>query len=68
MKGVEVNQEKAERITLWENYKFPYTYKGLPSGKNSFPRLRISLPYSYQRTGKVKALSILSVIVEPVRE
>ena len=68
VKGVEVNQEKAERITLWENYKFPYTYKGLPSDKNSFPRLRISLPYSYHRTGKVKALSILSVIVEPVRE
>lgn len=68
VKGVAINQEKAERITLWKNFKFPYTYQGLPSGKNSFPRLRISLPYSYQRTGKVKALSILAVIVEPVRE
>lgn len=65
---VPIAQTGAQRIVLWESFEFPYCYASLPSGYSSFPRLRISLPYAYQRLGNCKALSIGSIILEPVRE
>lgn len=65
---IPVDQTGAKRIVLWESLEFPYCYASLPSGYSSFPRLRISLPYAYQRLGNCKALSIGSIILEPVRE
>lgn len=65
---ISIDQTGATRIVLWESFEFPYCYASLPSGYSSFPRLRISLPYAYQRLGNCKALSIGSIILEPVRE
>ena len=65
---ISIDQTGATRIVLWESFEFPYCYASLPSGYSSFPRLRISLPYAYQRLGKCKALSIGSISLEPVRE
>lgn len=67
-KAIPVNQKKAEKIVLWEDFEFPYTYANMPDNVQSFPRLRIALPYSYQRRGNVKALSIVGIVLEPVRE
>lgn len=66
--NVSVNQDKVEKITLWEDFKFPYSYAGLPSGAITFPTLRLSMSYIQQVRGKCKALSIIAVILEPVRE
>lgn len=67
VKNVSVDQNKVEKKVLWEEFEFPYAYYGLPSGYESFPVLRISMSYAQQRKGKCKALSIVKVILEPVR-
>lgn len=67
VKNVSVDQDKVEKKVLWEAFEFPYAYFGLPSGYESFPVLRISMSYAQQRKGKCKALSIVKVILEPVR-
>lgn len=67
VKNVSVDQDKVEKMVLWEAFEFPYAYFGLPSGYESFPVLRISMSYAQQRKGKCKALSIAKVILEPVR-
>lgn len=68
VKSIEVPQDSITPIVLWEDFKFPYTYAKLPNGYESFPILRLSMPYVYQVRGKSKALSIAAIILEPVRE
>lgn len=66
--NVVINQDQIETIVLWDDFKFPKTYVGLPDGYTSFPVLEIALTLAQQKTGKAKALSIGKIIVEPVRE
>lgn len=65
--NVSVDQDKAEKKVIWEDFEFPYAYAGLPTGYESFPVLRVSMSYAQQRKGNCKALSIAKVILEPVR-
>jgi len=65
VRSIPVNQQKAEKITLWESYTFPYCYQGLPNEYDSFPRLRLRATYPYQTRGKFKALSVGRLIIEP---
>ena len=65
--------DRVEKVTLFEKFDLPYSYEGLPSGVNSFPRLRFTLqdPQQYDLfTGKYKclAINIYKIIVEPYRE
>ena len=66
--NVVINQHQIETIVLWDDFKFPKTYVGLPDGYTSFPVLEIALTLAQQKTGKAKALSIGKIILEPVRE
>ena len=66
--NVVINQDQIETIVLWDDFKFPKTYVGLPDGYTSFPVLEIALTLAQQKTGKAKALSIGKIILEPVRE
>jgi hypothetical protein len=65
--------DRVEKVTLFEKFDLPYSYEGLPSGVNSFPRLRFTLQDPQQKdlfTGlyKCQAINIYKIIVEPYRE
>lgn len=65
VRQVPVNQQKVEKVTLFDNYEFKYNYQNLPSEYDSFPRLSLRMSYAYQNRGKSKALSIGRLIIEP---
>ncbi len=65
VRQVHVNQQKVEKVTLFDNYQFKYNYQNLPSEYDSFPRLSLRMSYAYQNRGKSKALSIGRLIIEP---
>ncbi len=56
---------KVNTITLWENYEFSKCYVGLGSDKESFARLRLTIPFA--RPQKCRALNVVKVILEPYR-
>ena len=66
--NIQVPQDKATEIVLWDAFEFPYSYAGLPSNNESFPVLRLSMTYAQQRSGNCKALSIYGVRLVPVTE
>ena len=73
MADVAAPSDRVEKIVLFEKFDLPYSYDGLPSGINSFPRLRFTLqsPQQYDRlTGSYKclAINIYKIIIEPYRE
>ncbi len=63
-----INQDEIQKVVLWEEFEFPYTYSNLPDGYTSFPMLHISLTGLQQKMGKCHGLSIAKVILEPIRE
>lgn len=69
---VEIDQYQVARYVLWDKLTFDKCYYGLPSGYDSFPRLRFNLPYNYQvptfRKGNCKTLNIIAIVLEPYKE
>lgn len=69
---VEIDQYKVARYVLWDKLTFNKCYYGLPSGYDSFPRLRFNLPYNYQvptfKKGNCKTLNIIAIVLEPYKE
>ena len=65
----EVDEDSVKTYTLWpEGVEFPYCYQGLPTGVSSFPFLRIDVPRQKTPTGMSPALSLIKVILEPIRD
>lgn len=58
------NPNGVNEIVLWEKFEFAKCYNGLPTGTDTFPRLRLTL----KRTARnCEALNVVKVIVEPYR-
>ncbi|MFR1986830.1 MAG: hypothetical protein ACLS29_00965 [Prevotellamassilia sp.] len=63
------SMNSVKTYTLWpEGVEFPYCYQGLPTGVSSFPFLRIDVPRQKTPTGMSPALSLIKVILEPIRD
>lgn len=62
-----VNTTKAEKLVLWDSFTFSRCYAGIPNTYETFPRLRIRVPYTYRRAnqGNFNALSLGRLIIEP---
>jgi len=69
---VEIDQYKVARYVLWDKLTFDKCYSGLPTGYDSFPRLRFNLPYNYQvptfKKGNCKTLNIIAIVLEPYKD
>ena len=69
-KGITAPSDRVEKVVLFEKLDLEYSYDGLPSGINSFPRLKFSM--SSRQTGsagspKCMAMNIYKIIIEPYR-
>lgn len=62
-----IDQTKAEKVVLWENFKFPYCYASLPGNIDSFVSLNMQLSYANAIRSGLRTLNIVKVILEPVR-
>lgn len=68
-----VSDTEIKTYTIWDEIEIPKCYVGLPSGVNNcYPMLRINMPRGkvYQpgtSKGYTSGLSIIKIIVEPVR-
>lgn len=66
-KDIEVNQDAVEKVVLWEDFELGKSYHSLPDGYDSFPYLQISVTAQQMKKGNFEALSIKSIVIEPVR-
>ena len=69
--GVTAPSDRVEKIVLFDKLDVEYSYDGLPSGVNSFPRMKFSM--SSRQTGstsspKCTAINIYKIIIEPYRQ
>lgn len=64
--NVVVDQNEVKKYTLIEKVDIPYCFYNLPSGINSFCRLRLTVPFDPK--GSAKGLNVVMIIVEPYRE
>lgn len=63
---LEISQDEVARYTLFEEFTFDKCYAGLPTGYESFPRLRFNLPFLYQlRKGNCKTFNLVKIVLEP---
>ena len=68
--GITAPSDRVEKIVLFEKLDLEYSYDGLPSGVNSFPRMKFSM--TNRQTGsasapKCLAMNIYKIIIEPYR-
>jgi hypothetical protein len=68
--GITAPSDRVEKIVLFEKLDLEYSYDGLPSGVNSFPRMKFSM--TSRQTGsatspKCLAMNIYKIIIEPYR-
>ncbi len=61
-----IPQDSVTKFVLWEEFEFPYCYANLPDGFETFPVLRFYMPSNWQ--SEYRALSIASILLEPIRE
>lgn len=69
---IEIDQYQVARYVLWDKLTFDKCYYDLPTGYDSFPRLRFNLPYNYQvptfKKGNCKTLNIIAIVLEPYKD
>lgn len=67
---ITVDQDEVKMYTLIERIDIPYCYYNLPSGVNSFCRLRLTSEYDKKLKDGVNGtgLNIYKIIIEPYRE
>ena len=65
-KDITIDQREVKEYTLVEKINIPYCYYNLPSGVDSFCRLKFTVEYNRKVTNN--GLNIYKIIVEPYRQ
>lgn len=69
-KLIEVDENNVKTYTLFDNFQCPKCYVDLPDDTESFPYLVLQIPQrsAYYKRGYTSRLSVVKLIIEPVRD
>ena len=67
-KNITFSQDSVSNVVLFEDFHLEKSFKGLPSGYETFCILEFNMSSKQKRDGKCHALSISKIVIEPIRK